>query len=198
VCWYDRGGMGRSDPRRGPRTSERMVGELRALLTRVRVPGPYVLVGASFGGLNMQLFAAEHPRDVAGLVLVDAIHPDLDRRIARILGRAGERAREAALVRNSEGVSFADLLASDAEVRRAGPLPPVPLVVLRHGVSFDPGGRPDARVERLWTALQRDLAARSPRGQYVRVPGSHHRIAEDHPQAVVAAIAEVIRAVGAR
>jgi pimeloyl-ACP methyl ester carboxylesterase len=111
---------------------------------------------------------------------------------------SGVRAREAALVRNSEGVSFADLLASDAEVRRAGPLPPVPLVVLRHGVSFDPGGRPDARVERLWTALQRDLAARSPRGQYVRVPGSHHRIAEDHPQAVVAAIAEVIRAVGAR
>jgi hypothetical protein len=127
-------------------------------------------------------------------VLVDAIHPDLDRRVARVLGPADERAREAALARNREGVRFADLVTSDRQVRRAGPLPPVPLVVLRHGVSFDPGGRPDPRVERLWTELQRDLARRSARGRYVRVPGSHHRIAQDHPQAVIDAIPEVVQA----
>jgi hypothetical protein len=59
---------------------------------------------------------------------------------------------------------------------------------------FDPGGRPDRRVERLWTRLQRDLASRCPRGRYVRVRGSHHRIGEDHPQAVVAAIGQVLAA----
>ena len=111
-----------------------------------------------------------------------------------MLGKAGGAARSAALARNGEGVRFADLLASDAQVRRAGALPPVPLVVLRHGVSFDPGGEPDPRVERLWSALQRDLARRSPRGRYVRVAGSHHRIAEDHPAAVVAAVREVVGA----
>src|SRR5207249_3330770 len=131
--------------------------ELRALLSRAHVGGPYVLVGASLGGLNAQLFAARHPHDVVGLVLVDAIHPDLDRRIVRLLGPAGERAREAALARNPEGVRYADLLASDAQVRHAGALPSVPLLVLRHGVSFDPAGRPDARVERLWSELQRNL-----------------------------------------
>jgi pimeloyl-ACP methyl ester carboxylesterase len=194
VCWYDRGGMGRSEPRPGPRTSGRMTVELRELLTRAGVRPPYVLAGASFGGLNAQLFAAEHPHDVAGLVLVDALHPDLDRRIAKILGPDEERAREQALARNGEGVRFKDLLTSDAQVRAAGPLPPVPLVVLRHGTSFDPGGKPDPRVERLWTELQRDLASRSPRGRYVRVPGSHHRIAEEHPAAVAAAIREVVDA----
>lgn len=194
VCWYDRAGSGRSDPGPGPRTSRRMVAELRALLARARVRGPYVLVDASLGGLNAQLFAAAHPREVAGLVLVDAIHPDLDRRIARILGPAGERARQATLARNAEGVRFADLLASDAEVRRAGALASVPLVALRHGVSFAPGGRPEPRVERLWTQLQRDLAHRSPLGRYVRVPGSHHRIAGDHPHAVTGAIRAVVDA----
>jgi pimeloyl-ACP methyl ester carboxylesterase len=169
-----------------------MVEELRALLAAAGIRGPYVLAGASFGGLNAQLFAAEHPRDVAGLVLVDAVHPDLDRRIARVLSPSEEGAREAALAANGEGATYADLLASDRQVRDAGPLPAVRLVVLRHGASFEPGSRPDPRVERLWTRLQRDLAARSPFGRYVRVPGSHHRIAEDHPEAVVDAIREVV------
>jgi pimeloyl-ACP methyl ester carboxylesterase len=194
TCWYDRAGTGQSDARPGPRTSATMVADLRGLLQAAGERGPYVLVGASEGGLNDQLFAAQHPREVAGLVLVDAVHPDLDRRIAPVLGRAGAAARARALAQNAEGVRFADLLASDAQVRHAGPLPPVPLVALRHGVSFDPGGRPDPKVERLWTALQRDLAKRSPQGQYVRVPGSHHRIAEDHPEAVVTAIQEVVSA----
>jgi pimeloyl-ACP methyl ester carboxylesterase len=197
TCWYDRAGTGQSDPRPGPRTSARMVTELRGLLTAARERAPYVLVGASEGGLNAQLFAAQHPRDVAGLVLVDAIHPDLDSRIARVLGKDGAAARARALAQNPEGVSFADLLTSDAQVRRADSLPPVPLIALRHGVSFDPGGEPDPRVEHLWTALQRDLARRSPKGRCVRVAGSHHRIAEDHPEAVVAAIREVVGAAGA-
>jgi pimeloyl-ACP methyl ester carboxylesterase len=196
VCWYDRAGMGRSDPGPEPRTAMRMVAEERRLLAAARVRPPYVLVGASFGAMVAQLYAAEYPRDIAGLVFVDAIHPDLDRRVARVLGPSAEAARETALASNGEGVSYADLLASDAEVRAAGPLPPVRLVALRHGVSFEPGSKPDPRVERLWTQLQRDLAARSPFGRYVRVPGSHHRIAEDHPEAVVDAIREVARPSG--
>jgi pimeloyl-ACP methyl ester carboxylesterase len=49
-------------------------------------------------------------------------------------------------------------------------------------------------VEALWTELPRELAAQSPFGRYVRVPGSHHRIAEDRPEAVVDAIREVVGA----
>jgi hypothetical protein len=64
----------------------------------------------------------------------------------------------------------------------------VPLVALKHGISFDPGGEPDPRVERMWGALQRANAARSPQGRTVRAARSHHRIAEDQPDVVVAAI----------
>ena len=70
----------------------------------------------------------------------------------------------------------------------------MPLVVLVHGVSFDPGGEPVPRIERLWAALQRDNAALSPEGRTVVAPRSHHRIAEDQPELVVRAIREVVAA----
>jgi pimeloyl-ACP methyl ester carboxylesterase len=191
VCQYDRAGMGSSPPGPRPRTSQRMVDELHALLHAAEVKPPYVLVGASFGGLNAQLFASEHPREVAGVVLVDGLHPDLDRRIETILGRRASAERRKALARNGEGVRFADILASDAQVRAHRVFPAVPLVALKHGISFDPGGEPDPRVERMWGALQRANAARSPRGRVVLAPRSHHRIAENQPEVVVAAIRQI-------
>jgi pimeloyl-ACP methyl ester carboxylesterase len=68
---YDRAGMGWSDVGPDPRTAQQIVEELRALLHRGGVPGPYVLVGHSFGGFTARLYAARYPREVAGMVLVD-------------------------------------------------------------------------------------------------------------------------------
>ncbi len=76
VCSYDRAGYGWSEPGPEPRTSEQIVGELATLLEAAGESGPYVLAGHSFGGLNMILFAAEHPDDVAGVVLIDSSHPE--------------------------------------------------------------------------------------------------------------------------
>ena len=59
-----------------PRTAGRVADELRALLERGGVAPPFVLVGHSFGGLVMRIFAARHRADVAGLVLVDPAHPE--------------------------------------------------------------------------------------------------------------------------
>src|SRR5918993_5313980 len=73
-CVYDRAGLGWSDPSPRPRTAALMVEELQALLATAEIPGPYVLVGHSFGGLLVRLYAARYPQEVAGLVLVDAAH----------------------------------------------------------------------------------------------------------------------------
>jgi len=76
VCSYDRAGYGWSDTGPLPRTSGRIVAELHTLLVKAGIPGPYVLVGHSFGGLNVRLYAYTYPQQVAGLVLVDSSHEE--------------------------------------------------------------------------------------------------------------------------
>jgi hypothetical protein len=76
VCTYDRAGMGWSDPGPQPRTSRQIVKELHTLLGNAGVRGPYLLVGHSFGGTNMQVYASQYPDEVAGMVLVDSALED--------------------------------------------------------------------------------------------------------------------------
>jgi pimeloyl-ACP methyl ester carboxylesterase len=76
VCAYDRAGCGWSDPGPWPRTGQTIVNELHTLLDEGGVTGPLVLVGHSYGGLLVRLYASYYPDAVAGLVLVDAAHED--------------------------------------------------------------------------------------------------------------------------
>lgn len=76
ACWYDRAGVGWSDPPEGPRTSATVVSDLHEMLSRAGVPPAYVLVGASIGGEYARIYASRYPHDVAGLVFVDSSHPD--------------------------------------------------------------------------------------------------------------------------
>jgi pimeloyl-ACP methyl ester carboxylesterase len=76
VCTYDRAGMGWSEAGTQPRTSRQIVRELHILLGNAGVEGPHVLVGHSFGGTNMQVYASQYPDEVAGMVLVDSALED--------------------------------------------------------------------------------------------------------------------------
>jgi hypothetical protein len=84
-------------------------------------------------------------------------------------------------------------VASAHEVAASRGFPDVPLVVLKHGISFDPGGEPVPKLERAWARMQRELARLSPDGRLIVAERSHHRIAEDQPRLVAAAIERVIR-----
>ena len=94
VCAYDRPGTigevnpsldpygplfypSRSDPVPQPRTTQDMVDDLHALLGAADIPGPYVLVGHSSGGLVARLYASEYPDEVVGMVLLDSTHEDV-------------------------------------------------------------------------------------------------------------------------
>jgi len=76
ACWYDRAGMGWSDPGPFPRTSEAIARDLHEMLKRAGVPPPYVLAGFSFGGLPLREYGGLYPNEVAGMILVDSAQED--------------------------------------------------------------------------------------------------------------------------
>lgn len=81
ACIYDRAGFGFSDAADRSGTSANAVDDLHRLLHAAAVAPPYVLVGHSYGGANVQLYAYTYPKEVAGLVLVDASHEDETERL---------------------------------------------------------------------------------------------------------------------
>lgn len=76
TCWFDRAGLGWSDPSPVEQTSAAIAKDLHALLHAAGVAPPYVLLGASFSGFNVRVFSGIYPEEVAGMVLVDSAHED--------------------------------------------------------------------------------------------------------------------------
>lgn len=74
VVSYDRPGNGWSDP--GDADPFAVAADLHTALDELDIPGPYVQVGYSLGGLYARAFAASHPAELAGLVLLDPSHED--------------------------------------------------------------------------------------------------------------------------
>ena len=185
VCRYDRAGSGKSERSLLPISPERLAGELRTLLTRAEVAVPRILVGQSIGGLIMQVYAHLFPKDVAGIVLVDAVHPDLDFRMAEIVTPE----------QSADDYAHRPAAADYARVRAMGPLPDVPLLVLSAAQNQRvPPGWPAEAMGRLRTELQEDLVTFAPRSTRVIVDCGHH-IHLERPDAVVEAIQRVIEAV---
>ena len=77
ACWYDRAGVGWSDPPSSPRTSATVASDLHEALHRAGVLPPYVMAGGSVGGEYVHIYTARYPSDVAGLVLIDSAVPDM-------------------------------------------------------------------------------------------------------------------------
>jgi pimeloyl-ACP methyl ester carboxylesterase len=208
VCSYDHpnGPWSRSDPAPTPRTARDLVADLHTLLRVAGVPGPYVLAGHSNGGLFTLLYASTYPRQVAGLVLIDAVHPaTIKRRLAMlkpILSPEEWQAVRQLMITvpprliNPEQV---DIWTSERQTRkslRRSPIRPMPLVALAHGHP-DPGTPFVELEEPFWRQLQRELAHLVPGGRLVVATQSGHDIQQDQPELVLDAIHDVVLAVRA-
>jgi pimeloyl-ACP methyl ester carboxylesterase len=193
VCSYDRAGVGQSEAGPKPRTSQNIVDDLHRLLSNAGVRGPYVLVGHSFGGMNVRLYAAQHPEEVAGVVLVDSLHPDSLSRIREVLGENAWGKIAGQTNENDEGV---DLIQSSAQVGAARTLGATPLVVLTAGrrvaAPFSTSPHIAARLEQLWLELQDDLPGLSSNSTHIIANRSGHCIQCDEPQLVVDAIRQLV------
>ncbi|MFD0590134.1 alpha/beta fold hydrolase [Paenibacillus sp. GCM10027627] len=72
ILSYDRAGVGWSKGKAERLTCSGYVDDLKALLDQLGLKPPYLLVGHSYGGMVMRLFASRYPKDVLGIVLVDS------------------------------------------------------------------------------------------------------------------------------
>ncbi len=170
VFAYSRPGYGQSGPATTPRDPLHIVEELRALLTAQGLAPPYVLVGHSFGGTYMELFAKAHPNEVRAVVLVEPRHRDFTRE-CEAEGLAGctmsaSFVKTLPRVQQEELTGFA--LASE-QLRSAGDFGGVPVRVLTatsHGES--------EAWERLWRSTHSALAAEATDGEQRILEGSHN------------------------
>jgi pimeloyl-ACP methyl ester carboxylesterase len=76
VLSYDRAGLGWSDPSPEPKDASSIAKDLHRLITATNFPRPFVLIGHSMGGIFGRAYAAMYPKDVAGMALIDASHPE--------------------------------------------------------------------------------------------------------------------------
>jgi pimeloyl-ACP methyl ester carboxylesterase len=214
VCSYDPalqdGAFSRSDPAATPRTANDRVRDLHRLLTAAGIRGRIVLAGHSNGGLFSLLYASRHPRQVAGLVLIDGVHPGYHRRELRMLRNHLTPATWREFAAHTCDVPPAvidaeqmDICRSEQQTRTAlrhHPLKRMPLSVISHGV-VPPGTYPDGwpanAEEALWSRLQDELAGLEPGSHHVIATKSDHDIQHEQPNLVLHQIAAVLGAVRA-
>ncbi|QUQ68691.1 alpha/beta fold hydrolase [Kutzneria sp. CA-103260] len=218
---YDRGGTGYSDPLRLPRTAAAVATELRELLRAQDIAAPYVLAAHSLGGFYAHRFSQLYPRDVAGLVWLDALHRDWDEFMPSDLSLAAtertapdleqlERMRPTLIETHTElradypeqvRRALIDAKVS-AEWLRAGIAERTALVALARELQAGPG-IPDVPVIALTVAGDRTSAGRTSMDaaligsvshgeQRILTDTVHHRLCFDRPDAVVQAVRDVV------
>jgi pimeloyl-ACP methyl ester carboxylesterase len=205
---YDRAGLGQSDPAPRPRTIQDAVTDLHGLLHDAPVPGPYLLVGHSLGGLIVRLYAHQHPREVVGLVLLDVPHPEQGLRELKLLPppSAGEPAVLTAFRKmsteewtdpfsNREGF---DRAASAAQVMTSDHLGDLPLAVITAGIDEWDNGFPREIATTLaedWMHTQQELVGLSSNSTHIIATESTHAIQDCQPDLVIDVIRKLVRSV---
>lgn len=193
VFAYSRPGYGDSDPSPDPRNAINIVEDLRTLLAARGFAPPYVLVGHSFGGAYMELFAKAYPEEVIGLVLVDPRHRDFGSACeeAGIDGCSIPASAVDSLPpeQSAEVVGFAS---TSDEIQAAGPFGSYPVRVLT-ATSHKSLGR---EAENLWQSMLGSLADEAADGEQIVFPHAGHYLQLKRTDRVADEILSLVREVG--
>jgi pimeloyl-ACP methyl ester carboxylesterase len=209
---YGDGSPSRSDPVLQPTTPQDAVRDLHALLRASKAPGPYVLVGHSYGGLVTRLYASTYPEEVCGMVLVDILSDGLREAMTR---RQWETRKKANARKATDVAEYPDLERLDFDVsldqlRVAAPIRPMPLLVLSADAAYGPlippmigAGElpPDTPpdfgyvIDGANRIAQANFAELVPGAKHVTDTHSGHNMMIDQPRLVTESIREVVDAV---
>jgi pimeloyl-ACP methyl ester carboxylesterase len=197
VCMYTRSSSSH--------TSLEFVEDLHALLAGAHLEGPYVLVGHSFGGLNVILYADRYPEEVAGIVLEDSSHPDQDARFLAVL--PPESPNDSVDLKDLRqwlstpqyDISGIDWATSCEQVRQVKSVGDIPLIVLTAAPSYSGWGSIPEEIKTLLVQekqeMPKELARLSSNGTQIIATTTNHMIHYDEPQLVIDAIITLVNAV---
>jgi pimeloyl-ACP methyl ester carboxylesterase len=201
VVAYDRRGVGQSEPDSVKPTLRRTAQSLHALLQRLSISPPYVLVGHSWGGVVTRAYFDQYAQEVAGLVFLDAVNPGRTRE-ERAKALPPEE-REKVLAPPTLPTIPADTppglraeyeligseMVNDYPEARSLRLPTgVPIVVVR----ASPPGRSLGAIDLGENELA-GLALRSPKGLYIAAGHVGHMVHRDDPGLVVRLVEHVLK-----
>lgn len=199
VCSYARFGTGASDPPTTPQTFATSARDLHTLLDEIGEPGPFVVLGHSYGGAQAVTFAATYPDEVDGLVLVDATPTTWAAASCAVPADGSEAA--AAFVERCADPAFPtdnpeqlDEAAGFAEVAAIDTVGSLPLSVVTAAEHPFPGLDPveAARLDDVWNQGQQHWMSLSSVAQLVTVDDTGHYIQLDRPDAVIAEIQKLL------
>jgi pimeloyl-ACP methyl ester carboxylesterase len=192
VCSYDRYGTGASDAPPSSQTFADQAADLEALLRTAGEPGPYVVLGHSFGGAEAVTFAAQRPAHVTGLVLLDASPVTWPSAVCAVPDDGTDTAAEFRLTcdqmrhpaHNAEHLDAVDAFDEVAEIDSLGVLP---LIVVTASQRTFPGLAADqlARLNGVWNDGVDRWASLSTASTVVSVDDTGHDIQLDQPQVVI-------------
>lgn len=219
VITYNRAGYGRSEPGPLPRDSGREADELKSLLEKASIPGPYVLVGHSLGALNVQAFASRHPHLVAGMVLLDppplsfirghewdGLREMAERMTAAWQAIADSAADSAGAQGKAQGAFFRMIASEHREmfgrsarlVAGISGLGDTPLVVIASGKPNPAFADSAAAFQQYWVEQSRALAHKSTRGSFILAEGASHFLYVDVPELVAGSVRTIVQEARAR
>lgn len=182
---YDRAGLGKSEKSLNPRTSIHMVKELKDVLIKLNIIPPYILVGHSFGGVNVRLYASIYPQEVSGIVLVDSTPEDYRERFLPTMSMEFQKAYNNQFI--YEG-SYDEFIESLIQLKENKKKMDVPLIVLAAGKK----AHYSRESQELWNEMQKDILDISTMSELVIVDNSTHYIQNDNPKVIVNAIKKLL------
>jgi pimeloyl-ACP methyl ester carboxylesterase len=199
VCSYDRFGTGTSDAPATTQTFGTQASDLAALLRSAGEPGPYVVVGHSFGGAEAVTFAARQPNELVGLVLLDATPPTWPAAACAVPDDGTDMAGSfrtlcAAMHDPTQNPERLDVVAAFEEVTQIDALGALPMTVVTAAERSFPGlaGSELARLDAVWDAGVSEWAALSTSSTVVEVD-SGHDIQLELPALVVREVLALLR-----
>ncbi|MDP1609262.1 MAG: alpha/beta hydrolase [Chlamydiales bacterium] len=221
VCSYDRAGYAWSNQSPSKRSSLHLAQELHALLHNAKIPGPYILVGHSFGGCNVLLFADLYPKETIGVILVDSVHEDMlqerptshfnfqwllsaigfkrlqgpSNAIVEMFTPLPEQIRHMYIAQMNK-TSYTQTVSREMEALNES------LCQLRERkvhlqdkplVVITAGKFANSNEEKAWKGLQKKLLLKSYRSKQVIADKSDHMINHHQPEIIIEAIREILR-----